>query len=382
MKKMLFWGHIGNVHHPLEEMHHLSPARSQAQAKVFSEIGYDVTMATFYKDAEAKLSDTLKRVHIFDLKPDDYDIFFLNFRLAINQLYSYAYGLESRHSKIFAGREKTFLELLDHPYMAIQLDAPRSFVTDGNLELETKLVRQMKHIGISTEHGIKNWERMRKTSSHFLCHAATISYRPEKTEDPMPNNGRKRVLYLGRLNDAAEISSMDKLEELAKRLPHIDFVTVSCKLKNRQNNRMITPMMTDPPKVTARKTEEAKKQFTAPNIIYMPGPRYSDTFNYMYHADLGLGFAVKHGQDACSCKVFEYLGSGCPVVLEDAVPEAWLLNEVECGMTGKTHDFDDLAAKIEMALETKYDRNLIQKHTLENHSYEKRVEEYEKRFFK
>ena len=380
MMKMLFWGHNGNVHHPLEEMHHLSPARRQAQAKAFADAGYDVTMATFHREGVVDLAPNLRRRHIFDLNIEEFDIVFLNFRLAINQLYNYAYGLESRHSRIFQNRETYFRKILDHPNIAIQLDAPRSFVTDGNTQEEVRLLKHLKHIGISTHQGIKNWEKTRKTNNHFLCHAATISYRPDIGEDPMPVSGRKRVLYLGRLNDAAEISSLDKLEELAKRLPDTDFVVVSCKIRNKFNGRMITPMLTDPDHVTQNKIVEAKKQFIAPNIVFMPGPRYSDTFQYMYHADLGIGFAVRGGQDACSCKVYEYLGTGCPIVIEDHVPEAWLLDEVECGLKSKTHDFDDMAAKIEEALKIPYDRSNIKNHVLKNHSYETRVQQYINRF--
>lgn len=376
MAKMLFWGHIGNVGHPMEEMHHLSPVRSQEQAKVFSDNGYDVTMAVFHKKDVKTINPALRRTHIFDLKADDYDIFFLNFRLAINQLYNYANGLEARHSRIFENREKQFQELLNHPNMLIQLDAPRSFVTDGNQVEEKKLVTHFKHIGISTEQGVKNWNKVNKTENHFLCHAATISFRPDKKEDPMPNTGRKRILYLGRLNDASEVSTLEKIEALATRLPEYDFIVVSCKLKDRVSGRMITPMLTEPNDITVKKTELAKKQFKAKNIIYMPGPRYIDTFNYMYHADLGLSFAVRHGQDACSCKVYEYLGSGCPIVLEDAVPEAWLLDKIDCGLKAQTHNFDDMALKIKEALEKRYDREAIKSYILSNHTYEQRIRDY------
>lgn len=379
-KKILFWGHIGNVHQPMEEMHHLSPVRSQAQAEAFADMGYDVTQAVFYQYAAGPVSPNLQRKYIFDLKPEDYDIFFLNFRLAINQLYGYANGLEHRHARMFKGHHSKFQNLLDHPYKVIQLDAPRSFVTDKNDDKEKSLVASMKHIGISTENGMKAWGKMTKTQSHFLCHAATISFRPPKARDPLPITGRPRVLYLGRLNDASVVSSVHKIEELAKRLPHIDFIVVSCKIKDKYTGKILTPMMTDPEEVTKKKVIEARKQFEAPNIYYMPGPRYSDTFNYMYHADLGIGFAVRHGQDACSCKVYEYLGSGCPVVLEDAVPEAWILNETECGLAAKTHDFDDFAAKIEEALAKKYNRTAIKNYTLAHHTYQQRVIQYHERF--
>lgn len=374
MKKMLFWGHIGNVHHAMEDMHHLSPARSQAQAKIFSNI-YDVTMAVFHKSAEKIISPTLKMVHIFDLKPD-HDIFFLNFRLAINQLYNYSNSLEVRHKRIFENREHIFKNLLEHPNMAIQLDAPRSFVTDNDLHAETKLVQNMKHIGISTEQGIINWEKMRKTKTHFLSHAATISYRPHKTEDPMPNNNRKRVLYLGRLNDPARMSTIDKLELLAKQLPHIDFIVISCKIKDK-TGKIITPMLTDPNEITVKKTEEAKQQFSQPNIIFMPGPRYTDTFNYMYHADLALGFAAKDEQDACSCKVIEYLGSGCPVILEEGVPESWMLDEINCG---KIANINNMAEQVELALQENYNRDAIKTHFLANHTYEQRLKKWQEKF--
>jgi len=380
--KMLFWGHIGNVHHPISDLHHLSPARSQGHAQAFADLGYDVTMSVFHKDGVGDIAPNLRRRHMFDLNPDDYDVLFLNFRLAITQLYSYSRGLEKRNKRIIAGKEEHFKRFLEHPNIAIQLDGPRKFVTDNDSAEDMRLAQHIKHIGISTDQGMVNWKRMGKTGNEFLCYAATIKYRPPIGADPLPQTGRPRVLYLGRLNDASQVPSIEKLEEVAQRLPHIDFVVVSCKVKDKTTGKLITPMLTDPDHITKEKVKLAKQQFVSPNIHFMPGPRYSDTFQYMYHADLGLGFAVRAGQDICSCKTIEYLGSGCPVVLEDAVPEACLLNEIDCGKTSKLHDFDDMASQIEDALATKYNRKDIQNHILTHHSYAPRAEQYRERFEK
>jgi hypothetical protein len=67
-------------------------------------------------------------------------------------------------------------------------------------------------------------------------------------------------------------------------------------------------------------------------------------------------------------------------VIEEDVPEKHLLDEIECGFTAKTHDFDDMAAKIEKALATKYEREAIMTHFLTHHTYEQRVIEFDQRF--
>lgn len=379
MKKILFWGHPGNVDKPLEEQHHLSPVRSQGHAQAFVEKGYDVTLAAFYPEGAAELGPTFRRKHLFDLDADDYDIVFLNYRRSYVELYNYANNLERRHFRLLRGKEHIFQKILDHPNITIQLDAPRP-LTQTSKEAEEALVKHIKHIAIGNRPGAARWRRFWNVGNDFLCLAATINYRPPVLQDPMPNNGRPRALYLGRLNDAATISSMDKLEELAKRLPGVDFIVVSCKVKDRESGRLITPMLTEPDSITQNKIVAAKKQFNAPNIIYMPGPRYSDTFQYMYHADVGLGFAVRKGQDVCSCKTYEYLGSGCPIVIEEDVPEVHLLDEIECGKGARTHDFDDMASKIEEVIAAKYNRKHIQEHFLQNHTYQQRIGQFHERY--
>lgn len=374
---MLLLGHIGNIYKEDSELVHVSPTRSRELAKAFAEVGFDVTAGVYWPQTEKVLSDNLKYVHIDKLEPEQYDIVFCHLILSIQQLIGLAQGESITRGKQAYGKDRRiFQKLVNHPQKYLQLDAPRALSKDKGLDVE--LVTNIKCVGVATENAVAKWKKMYPYCNVEWVNAATIAYQYPVGPSPYLDNGNKRVIYLGRMNDASSVTPLEKLHRIAALLPDVEFHLVTNKVRDGKTNQVhaINDLQTGAGREI--RFGRVEKLIRARNIFLHRGSKYGDSFNWMHHADAAIGFAVRPDQDVASCKSWEYFGSGVPSVIEEGTPETWILNKVSCGEMARFGDWDDFAKKITTILKNpkKYKRRKTREYIANNHTYLHRARQW------
>jgi hypothetical protein len=378
MHKLLILGHLGNIHKKDNELVHVSPTRSREFALEFSKIGFDTTAGVYWPEAEQELSKTLRYVHIDKLNADDYDIVFCHLALSVEQLYNLAHGVQiTQGAQAYGKDQKRFQAILDHPRKYLQLDAPRPVHADPKVSLD--LVNGMRAVGVATRNAVVKWHNMYPQSRVEWVNAATIAYKyPRGPKSPYSTPG-PNVVYLGRMNDASEITPLDKIHSIAKRMPSVNFHIITNKIRDGNTDKIfaINELQTG----TGRELryDDACRLIKLPNIFLHRGSTYEQSFDWMHWADCAIGFTVRRNQDVASCKSWEYFGTGVPAVIEEDTPETWIIDKVPtAGKIAKYGDWDDFAQKIRSILDNpkRYKRRKIRHHIASYHGYDSRTDQW------
>ena len=135
------------------------------------------------------------------------------------------------------------------------------------------------------------------------------------------------------------------------------------------------PLMSECGLDGAREAQEANI-FKSKNIKLLGGLSYKNTWTWIKWADISLAFSVRKEQTMSSGKVYEYLIHGCPVVMDEFVPEVFLQNEIDCIQTiFGFENVNGFVEKIGEALSKKWDRDKIEKYFKENHTWNIRAQQ-------
>ena len=378
--RMLFWGHCGNVQKLDSELVHVSPTRSREMSAEFSKIGFDVTAAVFWPHAEKELSETLRYKHIDKINASDYDIVFCHLILSIQQISDLARGVPiTEGAQSYGNDYKRFQKILDHPRIYLQLDAPRPL--NKNDLIDKDLVGRLKAVGVATQNAVMKWKHMYSVNNVEWVNAATIGYRYDKgPTSPYEDNGRAKIIYLGRMNDASAVTPLEKLHHIAERLPEYDFHVVTNKIRDAYSDKVYAINELQAGHGRESRFLEAGKLIKLPNVFLHRGSTYDQSFNWLHYASCALGFAVRPNQDVASCKTLEYYSTGVPVVIEEGTPEAWILKEVANGLVAKHLDWDDFANKIKTTIqyvkEGKFKRRKMRHFISIHHGYSNRARQW------
>jgi len=378
MKRLLFLGHLGNIQKKDNELVHVSPTRSREFALEFSKLGYQVDAAVYWIEAEQELSKALRYVHIDKLNVVDYDVVFYHLALSVEQVYNLAHGIQiTQGAQAYGKDQKRFQAILDFPRKYLQLDAPRPLHENAQVSLD--LVKSFKVIGLATQNAVPKWKHMYPQSNVEWVNAATISYKYSKgPTSPYPTHDKPNVVYLGRMNDASEITPLDKIHFIAKKLPDVNFHIITNKIRDGKSDQVFAINELQTGAGREIRYHDACRLIKLPNIFLHRGSLYSQSFDWLHYADCALGFTVRRGQDVASCKSWEYFGAGVPVVLEEDTPEVWVLSQTPAGEVAKYSDWDDFVVKIQKILNNpkKYKRRKVRAYISANHGYDSRVNQW------
>jgi len=376
--KLLLIGHLGNIHHTDNELVHVSPTRSREFALEFSKAGFDTTAGAYWPDAERVLSDTLRYVHIDKLNANDYDMVFCHLVLSVQQLRDLAHGVQITQGAQAYGKDQAkFQAILDHPRKYLQLDAPRPLYSDS--QVAQQLVDGFKAIGVATQNAVSKWKHMYPHSNVEWVNAATIAYKyPKGPKSPYPSHDRPNVIYLGRMNDASGVTPLDKIHFIASKMPSVNFHIVTNKIRDSKTDKVFAINELQTGAGRELRYNDACKLVKLPNIFLHRGATYAQSFDWMHYADCAIGFTVRRGQDVASCKTWEYLGCGVPVVIEEDTPETWLLKEIFAGEIAEYGNWEDFVKKIQFVLDNpkQYKRRKVRKYIAQNHGYDSRVKQW------
>lgn len=112
-------------------------------------------------------------------------------------------------------------------------------------------------------------------------------------------------------------------------------------------------------------------------VTYLGAVSYAESWDYMQLCDAGI--VVSAGpfqQNNESSKIYYYLRAGRPVVSEEGFPNDYVVRRAKCGFVVPHSNMELLAEHVERALHQNWDRDYALRYILEHHTWDKRVQVY------
>jgi len=381
MARILYFSHPSRISSAYEDLYHVSSTRSFWMGAEMANLGHKLVSPTYGKDnwPPRKAPPPGMEFVPFDDIPGlgDFDLIFCHligpsYRLLLDCAFEKKYERRNIAPAISA-KLVSYLESLpvfvqsDHPVVRVHRDDKRN-------EFGKSRVRA---VGLSTNNATCSIG-----CESFFCPPSVVPDRPDSPpgSDPYGESraaGRPVVLYLGRLNDNCRPSMSKRLNEIALAAPEVDFYVVSGKVRGDAIQRVLVVHDDDENReVHTDRMAQIDRLFTAKNIRFLPTPSYDRTFRYIMHADAGISLSVRRDQDIASCKTWEYVSCGLPVVCDDQLPEAFLCRQYGFSEPFPFDDTAAAAAEIRKTLRRCTDRPRLIQRMRREHSYRERAERW------
>lgn len=182
---------------------------------------------------------------------------------------------------------------------------------------------------------------------------------PSPSHDPYPAEDKKRCIFAGNVYD--QNSQPEANSVLVLKLN---------RLGETLSRRGVQMYMLGPGDV--RKLD---KRY----VTYLGVVSYEEAWNYFHFAHVGVVVSAgKFMHNNESSKVYHYLRVGLPVVSEAGFPNDNVVVESKLGFVVENNNLELMAQKIEEAAHTDWDRDYAINYILSNHTWDKRVEIYDK----
>ncbi len=226
-------------------------------------------------------------------------------------------------------------------------------------ELQMKVHQQSRYVSLTTEPSKDLWE-------HEFGHQTNLVMVPTGVDRIIPGSGQnpykefpeRIVVYIGNIRATGRQKELNLLwqerlnsigRQLKKKRIRLCFVGVG--EIDRIDNMVVTCL----------------------------GPvRNNRIWDYQYFADAGITMAQGKVQNHDSSKIYYYLRAGLPVVSEDPIPNNHVIREANLGLIADYGDDQMMADMIEAVIFTKWDAEEAIRYMIMNHTWDKRVEVYER----
>jgi glycosyltransferase involved in cell wall biosynthesis len=116
-------------------------------------------------------------------------------------------------------------------------------------------------------------------------------------------------------------------------------------------------------------------------VTYLGSVLHDDVWSYFGHARVGVVVSAgpfMHNNE--STKIYHYLRAGLPVVSESGFPNDDVIRQSGLGFVVDNGDMAGMAHRIEQAATATWDRPRAVRYIIENHTWDTRVEVYERLF--
>ena len=115
------------------------------------------------------------------------------------------------------------------------------------------------------------------------------------------------------------------------------------------------------------------------SVHYLGAIPFEQTWDYYRSVDVGVVVCsgkFQHNNE--SSKIYHYLRAGLPVVSEAGFPNDYLVRDSKLGFVVESSDMNAMAEKIAEAANKNWDRDFAIRYILDNHTWDKRVEVYDR----
>jgi hypothetical protein len=383
MARIFYFSHPSRIASSYEKLYHVSSTRSFWMGAELARLGHEVTAPVYGAWPPAKEPPRgMKFVPFADIPQlDKFDLVFCHlvgpsYRLLLDCAFAGQYERRPVEPKVASKLESYVSELP----VFLQSDHPLSRVhRDDRLDEFGK--SRLRAVGLSAPNAACG-----VGCRSFYCPPSVVPDRPDAPPPPDPyaasrRAGRPVVVYLGRLNDNCRPSMSQRLNEIARAAPEVDFYIISGKVRGGSVQKIIVVHDDDENReVHQGRMTLISDLFTASNVTFIPTPSYDRTFRYLMHADVGVALSVRVGQDIASCKMWEYVSCGLPAVCDNQLPEAFLCQTYGLSDPFPFGDARAAAAAIRRALRSGVNRADLIRRMRREHSYHERAERWSRVF--
>lgn len=376
MARILYFSHPSRIASAYEELYHVSSTRSFWMGAELAGLGHKVVCPVYGAWPPRKEpSQGMSFIPFEDIpKLGEFDVIFCHligpsYRLLLDC----AFGGKYERYKIDPAISEKLAEYLKKLPVVIQSDHPVHAVHRDE-KLNEFGVSRVRAAGLSAPNATCSLD-----CESFYCPPSVVPDRPDAAAAPDPyaasrEAGRPVMLYLGRLNDNCRPSMSKRLNEIATATPEADFYIVSGKVRGDGIKRILVVHDDDANQdVHDERMAQIDELFTAKNVKFLSSPSYDRTFQYILHADVGISLSVRERQDIASCKTWEYVACGLPVVCDDQLPESFLCRDYRLSVPFPFGDARAAAKEIRKTLRRNIDRGDLIKRMRSEHSYAERA---------
>jgi len=232
------------------------------------------------------------------------------------------------------------------------------------LETQERINKTSRYITVLSKKAKELWQSIYGRKNNLLLVPGGVdSNIPLAGTNPYPEDGKMICLFAGNVYDQgsqalANRVIIDKLNRLGKLL----------------FSRGIRLYLIGPGDTT---------KLDVNYVTYLGEVLQSECWNYFYHAHVGLVVSAgKFMHNNESTKIYHYIRAGLPVVTEAGFPNDYVVRESKLGFVADNGNMELMAQNIIKAATTKYDKDYAKDYIIRNHTWDKRVEVYNKLFKK
>jgi glycosyltransferase involved in cell wall biosynthesis len=226
--------------------------------------------------------------------------------------------------------------------------------------IQRKISKTSKYVTLLSEPAKELWNMCFGIKHNILLVPGGVDrYISPPSQDPYPKENKIRCLFAGNVYNRysqpeANVALVDKLNKLGSFLASLG----------------VRLYMLGPGDV---------RQLNKRHVTYLGPVSYEKTWDYFYFAHIGIAILPgKFLHNNESSKIYHYLRVGLPVVIESGFPNENIITESKLGFIVENGNLGLMAQKIVEAAHKDWDRDYAIKYILDNHTWEKRAEIYDK----
>lgn len=226
--------------------------------------------------------------------------------------------------------------------------------------IQEAIARSSRHVTLLTDAARTLFAEVHhRPDGLLLVPGAAEEHIPSPGPDPYPADRRPRVVFLGNF-----YSEHPRSQPEAHR-------TITAKLNalgRRLKARGVSLFVVGPGQASSLDPEA---------VDYLGAVTYDESWQYMYHADVGLVVSAgdfMHNNE--STKIYYYLRCGLPMVSESGFPNDPIVDASGLGFRVEPGRIDALAERVVEAVETPWDREGAVDYIVRNHTWRNRAAVY------
>jgi glycosyltransferase involved in cell wall biosynthesis len=228
--------------------------------------------------------------------------------------------------------------------------------------VQERIDRVSRYVSLLSAPAERLWRSCFQTDRNILLVPGAASAEiPGPRRSPYPRGGRSPCVFVGSLYNRKRSSQPEAHRRLANKLNRLGA------LLHERGARLYV--------VGAGDDRSLNRRF----VTYCGAVPYEDSWDYIHFAAVGTVLTAggpMHNNE--STKIYHYLRAGLPVVSEAGFPNDNVVLESGLGHVVENGALDVMAERILEAAHASWDRERAIRYILDNHTWEKRAEIYDR----
>ena len=227
-------------------------------------------------------------------------------------------------------------------------------------ESQVLINRHSRYVTVLSDNARNLWmECFGNDNDILIVPGGVDSIIPEPKKNPYPDDGLRRCIFAG--NVYTRDSQPEANRVLIKKLNYLG------KLLSKSGIKVYLLGHGD--------ISNLEPEY----VNYLGMADYDMSWDYFYYADIGLVVSAgKFMHNNESSKIYHYLRAGLPVVSESGFPNDYVVKDSKLGFVVESENMMLMSEKIEEAAYKKWDSEYAVNYILINHTWDQRVEIYNK----